>query len=175
LASQITDPNLRLSPGDLISVDPSSVTTLSPPNPHEAAHKQHKAAADAAAAAAQAAQAAAAEAPIDAAEADPSTAAPTTPTPSPAVPASSASGALPFHLPDFAAPFLFIPPYLEPSFQTCSVVYLRHPTAGPGRSEVPTPYEADGEVMRLAWEYYAGLGRKGDKRPESMVGKRLGA
>lgn len=82
---------------------------------------------------------------------------------------------LPFHLPDYAAPFLFIPPYLEPSFQTCSVVYLRHPTAGPGRSEVPTPYEADGEVMRLAWEYYSGLGRKGDKRPAAMVGKRLGA
>lgn len=28
---------------------------------------------------------------------------------------------------------------------------MRHPTAAPGRSEVPSPYEADGEVMRLAW------------------------
>ncbi|GAA5878982.1 hypothetical protein JCM3774_000682, partial [Rhodotorula dairenensis] len=92
--------------------------------------------------------------------------------------AASAPGArpLPFHLPDFAAPFLFIPPYLEPSFQTCSVVYLRHPTARPGVSEIPSPYEADGEVMRLAWEYYLGMGRKGDaKKSKKARGQRLGA
>lgn len=60
----------------------------------------------------------------------------------------------PFFLPPYAAPFLFIPAYLEVSFLTCSVIYLRHPTARPGYSEIPTPYEADGEVMRLAWEWY---------------------
>jgi hypothetical protein len=61
----------------------------------------------------------------------------------------------PFHLPDYATPFIFIPTYLEVSFPTCSAVYLRHPTARPGYSEIPTPYEADGEVVRLAWEWYA--------------------
>ena len=57
-------------------------------------------------------------------------------------------------LPDYAAPFLFIPAYLEVSFVTCSAVYVRHPTARKGYSELPTPYDADGELMRLAWEWY---------------------
>ena len=61
----------------------------------------------------------------------------------------------PFRLPDYATPFIFIPAYLEVSFQTCSTVYLRHPTARPGYSEIPTPYDADGEVIRLAWEWYS--------------------
>lgn len=60
-------------------------------------------------------------------------------------------GVRPFKLPDFAAPFIFIPPYLEVSFPTCTAVYVRHPTAGPGYSEVPTPYAADGEIVKLAW------------------------
>lgn len=61
----------------------------------------------------------------------------------------------PFKLPDYASPFLFIPAYIEVSFQTCSAVYVRHPTARPGYSEIPTPYDADGEIVRLAWEWYA--------------------
>jgi hypothetical protein len=61
----------------------------------------------------------------------------------------------PFNLPAYASPFIFIPAYLEVSFATCSVVYVRHPTARPGYSEVPTPYDADGEVVRLAWEWYS--------------------
>lgn len=60
-----------------------------------------------------------------------------------------------FQLPDYATPFIFIPAYLEVSFPTCSAVYLRHPTARSGYSEIPTPYDADGEVIRLAWEWYA--------------------
>ena len=67
---------------------------------------------------------------------------------------------LPFTLPDYAAPFIFIPAYLEVSFATCSAVYVRHPTARPGYSEIPSPYEADGEVMRLGWEFYKGVGRR---------------
>ncbi|KAK9896352.1 alpha-L RNA-binding motif-containing protein [Cystobasidium minutum MCA 4210] len=67
---------------------------------------------------------------------------------------------LPFELPDYAAPFLFIPAYLEVSFPTCSAIYVRHPTARPGISEIPTPYDADGEVMRLGWEFYKGVGRR---------------
>jgi len=61
----------------------------------------------------------------------------------------------PFHLPDYASPFIFIPAYIEPSFTTCSAIYVRHPTARPGYSEIPTPFDADGEVIRLAWEWYA--------------------
>jgi hypothetical protein len=61
----------------------------------------------------------------------------------------------PFNLPPYASPFLFIPPYIEPSFSTCSAIYVRHPTARPGYSEIPTPWDADGEIVRLAWEWYA--------------------
>ena len=60
----------------------------------------------------------------------------------------------PFNLPDYASPWIFIPAYIEPSFSTCSAIYLRHPTARPGYSEIPTPYDADGEVVRLSWEWY---------------------
>jgi len=83
-------------------------------------------------------------------------------------------GVLPFNLPPFAAPFLFIPSYLETSFTTCSAIYLRHPTivpsgAGPSRpsaynrggtvpeylSEIPSPYPASGDIFSMAWEHYA--------------------
>ncbi|KAF8664116.1 hypothetical protein AX16_000806 [Volvariella volvacea WC 439] len=60
----------------------------------------------------------------------------------------------PFYLPHYASPWLFIPAYIEPNFATCSAVYVRHPTARPGYSEIPTPYDADGEVIRFAWEWY---------------------
>lgn len=59
-----------------------------------------------------------------------------------------------FRLPDYAAPCIFVPAYLETSFATCSAIYVRHPMAREGYSELPTPYDADGEVMRLAWEWY---------------------
>ncbi|TFY80865.1 hypothetical protein EWM64_g3146 [Hericium alpestre] len=61
----------------------------------------------------------------------------------------------PFNLPPYASPFIFVPAYLEVSFATCSAIYVRHPTARPGYSEIPTPYEADGEIVRLAWEWYS--------------------
>jgi hypothetical protein len=67
----------------------------------------------------------------------------------------SDEGLTPFNLPAYASPFIFVPAYLEVSFATCSVVYVRHPTARPGYSEIPTPYDADGEVVRLAWEWYS--------------------
>jgi len=68
---------------------------------------------------------------------------------------ASSKGLTPFNLPACAAPFIFVPAYLEVSFPTCSVVYVRPPTARPGYSEIPTPYDADGEVVRLAWEWYS--------------------
>ncbi|KAF5310046.1 hypothetical protein D9619_010489 [Psilocybe cf. subviscida] len=60
----------------------------------------------------------------------------------------------PFYLPAYASPWLFIPAYIEVSFKTCSAVYVRHPTARPGYSEIPTPYDADGALIRYAWEWY---------------------
>lgn len=78
-----------------------------------------------------------------------------------------APGVLPFTLPDYAAPFLFIPPYLEVSFTTCSTVYVRHPTIVPYRTsgsdgkarwtfrtDLPSPYPAGGELYAMAWEHY---------------------
>ncbi|KAN0082647.1 hypothetical protein V8E55_008442 [Tylopilus felleus] len=58
------------------------------------------------------------------------------------------------HLPSYVSLFVF-PAYTEVSFQTCSAVYVRHPIARPGYSEIPTPYDADGEIVRLDWEWYA--------------------
>ncbi|TNY24689.1 hypothetical protein DMC30DRAFT_386052 [Rhodotorula diobovata] len=165
LNGQVTrDPNVKLQPGDLISVDPSAVVTLQRPRGAAAPAGSEAPSSDADAANA------------DASSSSDSAASPSSP-PAPLAGAAPQTGPqpLPFHLPDYASPFLFVPPYLEPSFSTCSAVYLRHPTARPGVSEVPSPYEADGEVMRLAWEYYTAMGRKGDKRPAGMRGKRLGA
>ncbi|GAA6059999.1 hypothetical protein JCM10212_001157 [Sporobolomyces blumeae] len=158
---KVTDANTKLEPGDLISVEPEAVSTLHRPKPSKP--KPASSDADASSAADAAAAEVSADSPVPPASA------------AAAPPSPSAPKPLRFRLPDFAAPFLFIPPYLEPSFSTCSAIYLRHPTAAPGQSEVPSPYEADGEVMRLAWEYYVARGRKVDKRPEQSRGKRLGA
>ncbi|KAF9653566.1 alpha-L RNA-binding motif-containing protein [Thelephora ganbajun] len=120
--------NTRLAPGDMVTVDPKAINFLQP----------------------------------RAMETDPDEGADADTHPSKDVSSAivksadgSTSGHTPFHLPNYAAPFIFIPTYLEVSFPTCSTVYLRHPTARPGYSEVPTPYDADGEVVRLAWEWYA--------------------
>ncbi|SCV71942.1 BQ2448_4636 [Microbotryum intermedium] len=172
-----TNANMRLQPGDLISVIPSAVTTLKPAKPTE--HVTESVKADE-----LSSEAATSEQPTEASTTTPespteasasTTTSTSTSTSKLPPPPSSGPQPLEFELPDFAAPFLFIPPYLEVSWTTCSAIYLRHPTAGPGMSEVPSPYEADGEVMKLTWEYYSGLGRKGDKRPARLVGKRLGA
>lgn len=72
-----------------------------------------------------------------------------------------------FKLPEFSGPFIFVPAYLEVSYPTCSVIYVRAPTARAGYSEIPTPYDADGEVMRLAWEWYA------QRRPRMRSKKKL--
>lgn len=82
-------------------------------------------------------------------------------------------GVFRFTLPQFAAPHLFVPPYLEVSFSTCSFIYLRHPTllsppannfsrgdndrAAPttSTSDIPSPYPANSELFSLAWEHYA--------------------
>jgi ribosomal protein S4 len=135
---QVTDANIKLQPGDMISVEPEAVSTLF-------RARAKKPATD------SASSEPAASSETDSSVTPESPVPPPAPTPSTSSLSSPAEKPLRFRLPDFAAPFLFIPPYIEPSFSTCSAVYLRHPTASPGVSEVPSPYEADGEVMRLAW------------------------
>jgi len=75
----------------------------------------------------------------------------------------------PFHLPAYASPWLFIPAYIEVSFQTCSAIYVRHPTARPGYSEIPTPYDADGALIRYAWEWY--VQRRARMRSKSQLSR----
>lgn len=105
-------------------------------------------------------------------EADKAEASPSLSSPPKSSPPSLAPGERAFHLPPFAAPFLFVPPYLEVSFATCSTIYLRHPTLSrrtftrvdeSGKqakrtevlSDIPSPYDARGEFFNLAWEHYA--------------------
>lgn len=75
----------------------------------------------------------------------------------------------PFYLPQYASPWLHIPAYIEVSFKTCSAVYVRHPTARPGYSEIPTPYDADGALMRFAWEWY--MQRRPRMRSQSQLAR----
>jgi len=79
------------------------------------------------------------------------------------------SNITPFFLPQYASPWLYIPAYIEVSFLTCSAVYVRHPTARPGYSEIPTPYDADGAVIRFAWEWY--VQRKPRMRSQSQLAR----
>ncbi|RDX49408.1 alpha-L RNA-binding motif-containing protein [Lentinus brumalis] len=154
-----TNANTRLAPGDMVSVDPKAIRFLQP----EAALKEDAEAEDAEIVestveenASEESAEAEAEAPSEKPlESSPKEVPSNSRFKKPAGSKSSDTGLTPFHLPPYASPFLFIPAYLEPSFSTCSVIYLRHPTARPGYSEIPTPWDADGEVVRLAWEWYS--------------------
>nr|VWO99421.1 N/A [Ganoderma boninense] len=140
-----TNANTRLAPGDMVSVDPKAIRFLQErPEPVEEEEEEVAASevSDAADGAAEATKSAS-----DVAK--PSSASRFSKKP------QTTGGLTPFNIPPYASPFLFIPAYLEPSFSTCSVIYLRHPTARPGYSEIPTPWDADGEVVRLTWEWYS--------------------
>ncbi|KAK4463734.1 alpha-L RNA-binding motif-containing protein [Cladorrhinum samala] len=52
----------------------------------------------------------------------------------------------------FMAPFAFIPRYLEVNHKICAAVYLRHPVARPGKTEVPTPFNY--ATSQLAFNWY---------------------
>ncbi len=52
----------------------------------------------------------------------------------------------------YMSAFAFVPRYLEVNHKICSAVYLRHPVARPGLSEVPTPFPA--ETQQLAFNWY---------------------
>ncbi|KAI8973121.1 hypothetical protein BD414DRAFT_499195 [Trametes punicea] len=167
-----TNPNTRLAPGDMVSVDPKAIRFLQH-RPEPAEDVEEEADEPTATSADEEVLEDAAE---DAAEEETSAEVESASEPSEESGAASkesragknsrssqksssyalpGSDLTPFHLPPYASPFIFIPAYLEPSFATCSVIYLRHPTARPGYSEIPTPWDADGEVVRLTWEWYS--------------------
>ncbi|KAN0064239.1 hypothetical protein ACQY0O_003406 [Thecaphora frezii] len=102
---------------------------------------------------------------------------------SPAQPKVLPPGVRPFHLPAYAAPFLFIPPYLETSFATCSAIYVRHPTITAHRdaetsrwtyrTDLPSPYPAGGELYSMAWELYVRNSPRvrGEARRTKLLGR----
>ncbi|KAJ4353631.1 uncharacterized protein N0V89_005361 [Didymosphaeria variabile] len=65
---------------------------------------------------------------------------------------ASAPYATPWRPRDYMAAFAFIPRYLEVNQNICAAVYLRHPVARPGLSEVPTPFHV--ETGQLAFNWY---------------------
>ncbi|KAL4063464.1 hypothetical protein V8B97DRAFT_1863940 [Scleroderma yunnanense] len=128
--------NTRLAPGDMVSVDPAVIPFLQEPKTTEKSTITAKK--------------------IDGEAADVPEGSPSDlSTSEPTVKENTTEKLTPFHLPPYASPFIFLPAYAEVSFPTCSAVYVRHPTARPGYSEIPTPYDADGEIVRLAWEWYS--------------------
>lgn len=53
---------------------------------------------------------------------------------------------------NYMSAFAFIPRYLEVNQNICAAVYLRHPVARPGESEVPTPFSPT--INQLAFNWY---------------------
>jgi hypothetical protein len=53
---------------------------------------------------------------------------------------------------EWMSPFAFIPRYLEVNQRVCAAVYLRHPVARPGKSEVPSPFSPT--LSQLAFNWY---------------------
>ncbi|TCD63161.1 mitochondrial 37S ribosomal protein nam9 [Steccherinum ochraceum] len=125
LAHSHTDANVRLAPGDMVTVDPKAIRFLQEQALPEEETEETSNDAETSAEGSSSSQ----------------------PKPTPRRPArKSNSGLTPFNPPPYSAPFMFVPAYLEVSFPACSAIYLRHPTARPGYSEIPTPFDADGEV-----------------------------
>ncbi len=65
---------------------------------------------------------------------------------------SSKPYATPWRPREWMAPWAFIPRYLEVNQRICAAVYLRHPVARPGLSEVPTPFPIP--ISQLAFIWY---------------------
>ncbi|KAH9960617.1 hypothetical protein BC827DRAFT_1132895 [Russula dissimulans] len=143
--------NTRLAPGDMVSVDPNAISFLRPKNSSVDVSSEELAA----------------EAPKDEPSVPANESALGQSSPARGSSSGEGEGITHFNLPAYATPFIFVPAYLEVSFAACSAVYVRHPTARPGYSEIPTPYDADGEVVRLAWEWYSKV------RPRNRSKRRL--
>jgi hypothetical protein len=52
---------------------------------------------------------------------------------------------------EYLSAFAFIPRYLEVNQNICAAVYLRHPVARKGFSEVPTPFAEQANANAFAW------------------------
>lgn len=76
-----------------------------------------------------------------------------TPTHYPALP-TDMPGAREFSLPAYSGPSLFVPGYLQPNWHYCTLVYLRHPTARFNMCEIPSPFNAKGDLLKSAWEWW---------------------
>ena len=59
--------------------------------------------------------------------------------------------ATPWRPRDYMGAFAFIPRYLEVNQNICAAVYLRHPVARPGFSEVPSPFSESINTAAFAW------------------------
>ncbi|KAH8704196.1 putative 30S ribosomal subunit S4 [Talaromyces proteolyticus] len=64
---------------------------------------------------------------------------------------SSKPYATPWRPRDYMSAFAFIPRYLEVNHKICAAVYLRHPVARPGYSEVPSPFGDSVQTPAFAW------------------------
>lgn len=104
---QHNKPNTRLAPGDLISVDPSAVRLIRNSKGSLFRESDTK---------------------------TPRPASSRNPKDSESEERGPSGPPTFFSLPSYAAPWLFVPAYIEPHFKTCSAVYVRHPTARPGSS-----------------------------------------
>ncbi|WRT67385.1 uncharacterized protein IL334_004356 [Kwoniella shivajii] len=179
----VRNPNVMLEPGDLFSVDPSIIHILQPPSaspspaetestePETVSELDPESAEEVGATASTSGDA-------DSSSPTEASSASLTPTsttlPDSPVTSSSSSSSSHFHLPSYAQPHIFVPAYILPSYLTCSAVYVRHPTARPGYSEIPSPYDAGGELMSLGWEYFKRsmprMRKKTDKWPNPWGG-----
>ena len=165
------NPNTLLEPGDIFTVNPVVIPMLLAPKPGQKKElsADMEAAIDGSSAEASESiqvpaeavdgeSAAEADAQPGTAEASSSSSDPVSSTPRSKTKAKSRSSAETptshFTLPPYASPHIFVPAYLLPSYLTCSAVYVRHPTARPGYSEIPTPFDAGGTLMSLGWEWF---------------------
>lgn len=64
---------------------------------------------------------------------------------------SSKPYATPWRPRDYMAAFAFVPRYLEVHHKICAAVYLRHPVARPGFSEVPSPFGDSIQTPAFVW------------------------
>ncbi|WVO14087.1 hypothetical protein L204_101715 [Cryptococcus depauperatus] len=131
----VRNPNVMLNPGDLFTVNPSAIIMIQPPSSKTNTGEE-------------------VEEPQSESEETEETESTSIKTDSLEHPSQSPSSKSYFELPPYASPHIFVPSYILPSYLTCSAVYVRHPTARPGYSEIPSPYDAGGELMSLGWEYF---------------------
>lgn len=158
-----TNANTRLAPGDMVTVNPDAIRFFKnlPTEQDDvlARYFEPKKKPEGESAEANATSTSESEASSESSEAKSTSESESESTSEPSESSSTAvtpvqSKYTPFALPHYASPWLFIPAYIEPQFSTCSAIYVRHPTARPGYSEIPTPYDADGALIRYAWEWY---------------------